>query len=193
MYNEQLLIPAADCEVQFRHPKLGVPSLIWPYHDENTNLLGFVCRFETRDSKVIMCRTLWSTEIAPDGEWLWRAWPAPRPLYGLDLLAAYPDAIVIVCEGEKAASAAQSILRVPDYVCITSPGGSNAAHKACWSCVENRTVYIWPDNDEAGRKYAETVAQLLIKNNLVSILPPTPHKPSGWDAADALTEGWQYA
>src|SRR6185437_7610774 len=124
----------------------------------------------------------------PDGKWCWRGWPAPRPLFRLDYLAAYPNAIVIVCEGEKAACAAQEILPLPDFVCITSPGGSNAAHKADWSAVHGRKIYIWPDNDEAGRKYAETVAEILVKHNSVRIMMPPAEREPGWDAFDELTE-----
>ena len=41
----------------------------------------------------------------------------PRPLYGLNKLTAMPDAIVILCEGEKAAHAAQRWF--PDYACLS--------------------------------------------------------------------------
>jgi hypothetical protein len=193
MYNEQLLLPAADCEPNFYHPPWGAPALIWPYHDENTNLLGFICRFDTPEGKVILPRTLWSTARAPDGEWLWRGWPAPRPLFRLDLLAAYPNAIVVVCEGEKATCAAQEMLPLPDFVCITSPGGSQAAHKADWSAVSGRKVYIWPDNDEAGRKYAQVVADTLVKKNSVRIMMPPAERWPGWDAFDALVDAVDYA
>ena len=188
MHEDQLLLPAADCEVSFQHHSLGAPALIWPYYDDDTNLLGFICRFDTPKGKEILPRTLWSTARCPDGEWLWRGWPAPRPLFRLDMLAAYPNAIVIVCEGEKAVCAAQEMLPLPDFVCITSPGGSNAAHKACWSSVSGRKVYIWPDNDEAGRKYAQVVAELLVKQNSVRIMLPPADREPGWDAVDMLAE-----
>jgi hypothetical protein len=38
--------------------------------------------------------------------WHFKAPPWPGPLYGLDRLAAQPDAPVVICEGEKAADAA---------------------------------------------------------------------------------------
>ena len=52
----------------------------------------------------------------------------PRPLYGLDRLAARPDAPVIVCEGEKAADAAERLF--PEYVAVTSPNGAGSPHCA---------------------------------------------------------------
>lgn len=188
MHEDQLLLPAADCEVNFYHPRWGAPALIWPYYDDNCNLLGFICRFDTPNGKEILPLTLWSTARCPDGEWKWRGWPAPRPLFRLDFLAAYPNAIVVVCEGEKAACAAQEMLPLPDFVCITSPGGSQAAHKASWSAVSGRKVYIWPDNDEPGRKYAQAVAEILVKHNSVRIMMPPAEKVLGWDAVDMLVD-----
>lgn len=192
-HEDRLLTPAADCKVDFHHREWGLPITTWAYHNANCDLLGFICRYDTTAGKQVLPRTLWGTERAPEGEWLWRGWPEPRPLYGLDKLAAYPEAKVIVCEGEKAADAAQKLLALPDYVCITSPGGSNAAHKADWSEIAGREIIIWPDNDEVGQKYAHAVAQILRVHNKVSIMTPPMDKPSGWDAADALHEGWYHA
>lgn len=186
---DRYLLPAADCTVDYNHPALGQPSHVWPYHNANCDLLGFICRFDTADGKEILPRTLWSTSRAPDGEWMWRGFPEPRPLYGLDKLDARYDAPVLICEGEKAADAAERLY--PAYVCITSPGGSNAAHKADWSALKNCIVVIWPDNDEAGQKYAQAVATILrpIATSVGIITPPEGVK-KGWDAADALAEGW---
>lgn len=193
-HEDRFLFAAADCTVDFRHYEWGQPTTVWPYHNANCDLLGFICRYDPpATSKQILPRTLWSTARAPDGEWVWRGFPEPRPLYGLDKLASYPSAKVVVCEGEKAADAAQHLLMVPDYVCITSPGGSNAARKADWSEVVGREVIIWPDNDEPGQKYAHAVAQILGVHNKMTILPLLKDKASGWDAADALSEGWHYA
>jgi hypothetical protein len=170
----------------FHHPKWGKPSAIYVYRDRNGAVLGYICRFETEDGKQILPLTYWHT--AQGAGWRWKGFPEPRPLYGLDKLAAYPNRPIIICEGEKAADAAQQL--IPDHVCITSPGGSNAAHKADWSPVKDRKVYIWPDCDEPGRKYADSVARILSQHNQVRIITPPVDKPAGWDAADALAEGW---
>lgn len=53
---------------------------------------------------------------------------------------------------------------------------------------------IWPDADEAGEKYAEAIARFLapIAGSMKWLEPPKDAKP-GWDAADALAEGWDQA
>ena len=114
---------------------------------------------------------------------------APRPLYGLDRLAACLEAAVILCEGEKAADAAAELF--PEHVAVTSPGGSKAAGKANWSALAQRRVTIWPDADEPGLKYADDVARALadVAATITVITPPKEVAP-GWDAADALAEGW---
>src|SRR5258708_6188301 len=41
------------------------------------------------------------------GVWRNKSWPGARPLFGLDRLAARPDAIVLLAEGEKAAASVE--------------------------------------------------------------------------------------
>jgi hypothetical protein len=129
-------------------------------------------------------------------EWRWKGIPAPRPLYGLDKLAARAVAPVIVTEGEKSADAAARAF--PDYVTTTSPVGCKAEAKADWTPLAGRTVTIWPDADEPGTKYAASVARILhglgcrvsvIGAMALANLPPSKFK-EGWDAANAAAE-WQ--
>ncbi len=173
-------------EHTMHHPKWGKPSAVYVYRDRNDAVLGYICRFETEDGKQILPLTYWQT--AQGTGWRWKGFPEPRPLYRMEKLAAYSKRPVIVCEGEPATDAAQELM--PDHVCITSPGGSNAAHKADWSHIRDQKIIIWPDNDEPGQKYANAVARILSQHNQVRIMTPPADKPAGWDAADALAEGW---
>src|SRR6185312_2261583 len=69
------------------------------------------------------------------------------------------------------------------------PGGSNASRKAEWSALKGRRVVIWPDADEPGSKYADTVADLLrgiAASTYVVAIPPS--MPQGWDLADLLPD-----
>ena len=173
-----------------QHPKLGAPARRWEYRDAAGALLGIVCRFDTADGKEIR-----SAVFAKHGkfgrQWRWLGLPKPRPLYGLDRLAARPAAPVIVCEGEKAADAAGAML--PDHIVMTSPGGSKAAAASDWSPLASRKVTIWPDADEAGQGYARDVIGLLAKlpsPPVVAVAAPAAGMAAGWDAADAIAEGW---
>lgn len=168
---------------------LGKPSAKWPYRDPAGKLLFIVCRFDLVDGgKSILPLTFCQH---PDGrrEWRWKGLPTPRPLYGLDRLAARPSAPVLVVEGEKTADAAAALF--PDYVTITSPNGAKSADKADWSPLAGRVVTIWPDHDEEGRAYAADVARLALAAGavLVSVVAVPDAFPPKWDLADATPEG----
>jgi putative DNA primase/helicase len=173
-----------------KHPKLGAPSHRWEYRDAADRLLGFVCRYDPKAGKEI--RGLVFAEHKKWGrQWRWLGFAKPRPLYGLDRLAARPEAPVIVTEGEKAADAAAHLL--PGYVAVTSPGGSKAAKAANWSALVGRRVTIWRDADAAGEAYAAAVVEMLAKLSPapeITIIEPPQGAAEGWDAADAQAEGW---
>jgi hypothetical protein len=172
------------------HPTRGVPAATWTYRDRMGAPLGYVCRFNNADGTKDFVPLTWCLRDGTSvGEWRWRSWGRPRPLYGLDHLADAPDAPVVVCEGEKAADAAAVLL--PRYVAVTSPNGARSAAKSDWTALARRQVIIWPDADEAGQTYARDVAAALQGLGVtVRTIMPASDVPSGWDAADALVTGW---
>jgi hypothetical protein len=110
---------AAPC---FTHPEHGKPSRIWPYSGPTGDLLFHVARFDPPGERKQILPRCWGSWNGKLG-WYWRHPATPRPLYGLDRLAARPAAPVLVVEGEKAADAAAESL--PGFVVMTWPGGSN--------------------------------------------------------------------
>lgn len=82
--------------------------------------------------------------------------PEGKPLYRLHELAARPGDAVMVCEGEWCADAL-----VQRGALTTTSGAADSAAKADWRALAGRRVTIWPDNDEAGRRYADAVAAAL--------------------------------
>ncbi|WP_298356922.1 ATP-binding protein [Rhodoblastus sp.] len=182
-------IPADSPAPPAKHPALGAPSARWTYKD-STGLLGYILRFDPPSGKEFRPLALWRPASGGAPVWRWQAWPEPRPLYRLDRLAARPSAPVVLCEGEKAADAAARLL--PDHVCIASPNGSRAARKADWTPLAGRQVVIWPDADEAGQKYSHEAALCLAEAGAasVSLIAPPADATAGWDAADALADGW---
>ncbi len=87
-------------------------------------------------------------------------YPDGKPLYRLHDLAARPDDVVIVVEGEWCADA---LLKTGALA--TTSGAADSAEKADWSIMAGRCVTIWPDNDEAGRRYADAAASILLQMN----------------------------
>ena len=79
-----------------------------------------------------------------------------KPLYRLHDLATRPDDPVIVCEGEWCADVLAKVGAL-----ATTSGAADSAGKTDWRPLAGRSVTIWPDNDEAGRRYADAVADAL--------------------------------
>ncbi len=169
-----------------RHKGYGVPSMTWCYHNADGQPLFWVYRFETQDGKAFL-----PLSYGLEG-WAFKGIDAPRPLYNLHLLAQYSEATVMIVEGEKAVDAARQLFSFPEYVVTTSPNGAQSASKADWSPLTGRKILIWPDNDDAGRRYAQTIAELIQSDNvsMLDIANICVDKKSGWDAADAVKEGW---
>jgi hypothetical protein len=44
-------------------------------------------------------------------------------------------------------------------VLATTSGAADSAGKTDWRALAGRSVTLWPDNDEAGRRYADAVAE----------------------------------
>lgn len=161
---------------------LGKPTMTWEY-ELNGELVGVVLRWDRQDGKVIRPLSLHA-----DG-WRLEHMAEPRPLYGV---GSWPvkwsvrDRVYVV-EGEKCVDAVSG-LGLP---AATSSGGSNAVSKTDWSPLAGREVVILPDADDAGRRYADDVAAILLGLNppaTVRVVELFPGYDDGSDVADLLRE-----
>jgi RecA-family ATPase len=215
------IVPAPDhaTALPSAHYARGKPVAQWPYRDGTGRLLGCVYRFIKSDGGKEVLPVVWAKhEDTGAEEWRWMAFPEPhRPLYGLDRLAAKPDATVLLVEGEKCADAGHAEL--PDLAVVSWPGGGKADGKVDWTPLSGRKVMTWADADakrepltpaektagidqaskpllhEEAQPGFQTMAR--IREKLRSLdcklwdvkLPPPGSKPDGWDIADAVMEG----
>lgn len=216
-------VPLDAPDPTFKHRKYDKPAFWWPYLDATGRLIGYVARFhfakvdkETGEESIgkDVIPTVYA-QHAETGkrEWRWLSFPKPRPLYGLDLLAKHPDALVLIVEGEKTADAARALLPigaegVPPIVVISWPGGGKAIGLVDWSPLQGRRCALWPDADAPGfatmegwingkREAEDGIAQLItgIAASIKVIQPPAAavQAGDGWDIADAKAEGWTTA
>lgn len=193
-----------------KHP--GKIVSYWYYRDAAGLPLVAVARLEPGQngrSKDYFPLSVWLDGDTGKREWRWKNLPAPRPLYGLDQLAARSAAPVVICEGEKAADAAVKLL--PDHVAICWMNGAEAVGKADFGPLAERDCLIWPDNDQPGADAAQAVATALRAVGAASVarldlsgfatfspsesaselvLVDGGRWDSGDDAADALARGW---
>ena len=193
----------------FRHPAHGLPSGQWEYKTADGLTIGYVCRYDIGDGAKDVIPFSWCRhKETGETKWRMRGFPTPRALYGLDRLAARPEASVMVVEGEKSADAAARIM--PDFVCVSWPGGGKGVRHSDWTPLAGRRVFIWPDRDRHAyhdrdaptaddigtvKPWSEQpgqIAALAIAEKVegANILTPPDGKCDGWDAADAETEGF---
>jgi len=142
------IVPAPDDapEPPKAHSRRGLPELVWCYRDAAGAVLGYVYRFKKSDGgKEVLPLTWCRDEETGALEWHWMAFPELRPLYGLDALAARPEATVLLVEGEKCKDV--GALQLPDLVVVSWPGGGKAVKKVDWSPLFGRKVLLWADCD----------------------------------------------
>ena len=193
---QQAIIPQKDVWVQLpiaeskpeslNHPRYGKPVMFWVYRTLEGKVIGYVCRWNLRKGKQVLpfcqCTNTETGEIA----WRWKSFAKPRPLYGMERLTKI-HAPVIITEGEKSAEAARVLY--PFVISITWPGGSNAVKYANWNPLANRSVILFPDNDDAGFKAMKEVEAILVDIGCEVVFVEIPEgKPKGWDAWDQLQE-----
>lgn len=85
---------------------------------------------------------------------------ALKPLYRLPDIIKNPTNTVWIVEGELCADCLAKF-----NISATSSGGVESVMSADWSPLAKREVIIWPDNDDAGMRYAEQVSLQLLKLN----------------------------
>ncbi|MCQ2002869.1 hypothetical protein [Rhizobium sp. NRK18] len=107
------------------------PDDTYRYADAQDRTVGYVVRVEGNKGKRFCQITPWRDEKGAI-HWLIEDFVKPRPLYGLDeLAAAEADEPVLIVEGEKAADAGQDIF--PSHVVVSWHGGANATRQTDWS------------------------------------------------------------
>ncbi len=110
--------------------------------------------------------------------------PTPRPIYNRTRVRAART--VVFVEGEKCVHALADI----GIVATTTPGGADAPEKADLRPLAGKTIYLWPDNDDAGRQYIRKIQKRLEglepRCRLLVVNPAPLGLPVKGDVADLL-------
>lgn len=158
--------------------RLPPPTASWTYTAADGTPLGTVHRYDYTDGRG-------KTFRQQNGRGEWKA-PDPRPLYRIPNIAGAN--VVVLVEGEKCADALASI----GVEATTAMGGANAPpEKTDWSPLAGKTIINWADNDGPGLiRLARVRPFLEAIGCTVHDYRAPPAKPEGWDAADAVEEGF---
>lgn len=194
----------------------------WSYLNASGQLIGYIYRFDlprkpdgSSGGKEIVPQTYCTNSETGEIAWRWMSFSKPRPMYGLELLAAHPTAQVLVVEGEKDCDAARELFaaaKVPPskLVAVSWPGGGKAIKHVDWSALSGRKVCLWPDADmkpyvdshpRAGElmPFDEQPGTIAMRDlyeaikdacETVKFVRPPAGVPDGWGLADELPDGF---
>ena len=127
--------------------------------------------------------------LGADG--LWALKRPDSPLMPIYYTNKYPTKPIVINEGEKALRGCEAIVGDKLDSC-TWHGGVNSWKKADWKPILKREVWIFPDNDKAGKECADELAEHLRKEgcrNIRIIQPPEEFNEKD-DLYDAYERGY---
>lgn len=120
-----------------------------------------------------------------DGTWSNKRPAGLMPIY---YQAKRLDLPVIINEGEKAC---KGCAKIYEGDAVTWHGGTNGWSKCDWSPIYGKEVYIFPDNDEAGKKCALEIQKHLKSNGCkVTVANPPKDFAEKDDLWDAYEKGY---
>ena len=181
-WEHALTVPTNSPPEHWEH---GEPDFVHKYADTAGRPVGVIMRWDLPDGSKTISQCSWMRHKKTERcTWRWQAFNAPRPLYKGELLSKMPSADVVIVEGEKAADALAS--KLPDHVVLSWAGGCKAINQSDWAVLEGRNVSIWADNDKPGREAAKQLQEVTGGK----IIETPQDKPEGWDAADAVEDGF---
>ena len=168
----------------------------YTYHDADGTILFHTLRLENEaGKKIVLPLSFGHYKGDTEPSWSLKGYQADKkPLYNLHLLKEYPNAKVLIVEGEKTAEAASKMFPKEKMICLTWSGGAGAVEKSEWKPLFMREVVIWPDNDKAGYEASDALCKELRKTGIKSLHEVNrstlaQELPPKWDLADPLPQG----
>lgn len=181
----------------FEHYIYGLPTNIYEYRDLKGRLLGYTCRYSTENNGKIVLPYNY-IELNGSPEWCFKGFKTPILPYKAELLNIYPNKIICIVEGEKAADWGNKHSKVNIF--ISWVGGANAVENTDWSILKNKHVVLIPDHDKEAKfdngelkpknlrpgnlamlNIASKISRIASKIEFVVIPEEYSHK---WDIAD---------
>lgn len=162
--------PHTPNQEELKQRDWGIPSAIWTYHNAKRQLVLIVARYDATIPGGFngKDKTYCPWTYGKNGRWHAKGLSV-SPLYRLPALLATHRATVVIFEGEKDAEGARLKIAAPNLVFTTTAGGAEVPHKTDFGPLAGRNVIIVPDNDAAGYRYRDKVAQLAREADAASI------------------------
>lgn len=158
-------------------PKTHEGNQLWWYKNSEGEPLYAVMRKNTESGK-----SYYPVSLQEDGSTVQLPnWPRAIGLYGQEDIEK--SSKILVVEGEKTADAARGLF--PGVAVVTWRGGASNIRAEDFAGTNGKVVYLWPDNDEPGRKAMGKIAGLLARSNEIYMVDTTVFPPKS-DLADSL-------
>jgi len=157
--------------------RLSTPDAVYPYCDEQGQLLYEVIRFPKKEFRL--------RRPDVDGGYTWNLNGVRRVPYRLNEVVLADE--IVLCEGEKDCETLRSI----DIVASTNPGGSGGWNAGFADYFRAKNVVVVPDQDEPGYKWAGKVLPSLygIARSVKRVDLPGLNFGSGGDVTDWMNSG----
>jgi DNA primase len=112
----------------------------WKYFNEKSEVEIVVVRWEDEKQKKTVLTYYWNGKSLKMKNY-------PVLLYNRHKLATEPEKDVLIVFGEKCAEIADSL---EGFIGVCWNGGEKKVHDVDLTPLKNRTVFIWPDDDQPG-------------------------------------------
>ena len=190
------LVPIGDDRWQkennIHKAHIANPDFIWRWHDDKGRLAFVTYRVNASDGskKIFPLTYTLEEDKSIKINRSWGGWDKDLPLFNLPGILGEQKTILIT-EGEKTALAAEKIY--PNYLSTTFAKGVGRWYATDYTPLKNRTVYLWPDNDNAGfRNFLKLANHLKTNLNCRVLMVKVPdYFPGKWDLADELPKHFQ--
>lgn len=162
-------------------------EIYWhPYVNRLHEIVFYVKRqyyIDVSGQKDKKCQPYFKNE---DGDWFMnKPDNFPKTPYRYEHLGDSPNKRpVLIVEGELKADKAAEVLK--NYDVLAWYSGSSAFNQTDWSCIEDREVWLWPDNDKPGKMAMEGLSKIL-KSETIYLLDPSILE-EGQDIADIIAD-----
>lgn len=190
----QFVTPVPDNapEPTFKHYELGQPVKVWPYSNQNGQLMFYVCRFE-KDGQKHIRSYICIKDASGKLKWTFKWMPKDRPL--LNAPKVTKSRFVAAFEGEPAADAFQQVIK--EITATSFSGGCQRIPQTDFSSLKDTNVFYMRDNDPAGEAAESEFSNQAYQAGAKQVFVLTPDAMAdeqfceGWDIADGVQSGWK--
>lgn len=141
-----------DAAAEALERMIGRPaSKRWAYRTADRKPVAAIFRFDLDGPEAKTFRPISKV----DGGWAIKDPPGRWPLYRLPEIVDSPE--VVVVEGEKCAGLAVE----HGFAATTTAHGAKSANKTDLSPLKGKDIFVVPDHDEPGERYASSLCDLL--------------------------------